>query len=192
MIIDAEPDLRCRGVYESAEQALRSLGGLPAEILLLDIHLPGMDGTEAVTVFHQRHPSMCIVMFTVFADDKRIFTSLCNGATGYVLKKTPPSKLLQALRDARDGGAPMSPEIARRVIELFRRMRPRELNDEPLTGTETRLLGYLAEGNSYQVAAERMEISINTVRDHVRSIYGKLRVHSKSAAVSKALRAGLI
>ena len=191
-LIDAEADFRCRGVYGSAEQALRSLGGAPADLLLLDIHLPGMEGSEAVRLFHERFPTMPIVMFTVFEDDRRIFTSICNGATGYLLKKTPPPKLLEALRETRDGGAPMSSEIARRVVEVFRRMRPRELAAEPLTPTELRLLGHLSEGLSYQGAAERMRISINTVRDHVRVIYEKLHVHSKSAAVSKALRAGLI
>jgi len=191
-IIDAEEDFRCRGAYGSAEQALRALGGAPAELLLLDIHLPGMQGSEAVRLFHERFPAMPIVMFTVFDDDRRIFTSICNGASGYVLKKTPPAKLLDALRAARDGGAPMSPEIARKVVEVFRRMRPRELAAAPLTPTEVRLLGHLAEGSSYQSAAETMGISINTVRDHVRVIYEKLHVHSKSAAVSKALRAGLI
>lgn len=191
-LIDAEPDFRCRGVYGSAEQALRSLGGFPADLLLLDIHLPGMPGSEAVRLFHDRFPQTRVVMFTVFEDDARIFTSLCNGATGYVLKKTPPAKLFQALRDARDGGAPLSPEIARRVVDLFRKMRPQELASEALTATEVRLLALLAEGHSYQSAADRMAISINTVRDHVRSIYEKLHVHSKSAAVSKALRAGII
>jgi len=191
-LIDSEPDLRCRGAFGSAEQALRALGGFPVDILLLDIHLPGMQGSDAVRVFHERFPALRIVMFTVFDDDKRIFTSLCNGATGYVLKKTPPQKLLDALRDVRDGGAPMSSEIARRVVDLFRRMRPREITAEALTPTEVRLLTYLAEGLSYQAAADKMEISINTVRDHVRSIYDKLHVHSKSAAVTKALRAGII
>lgn len=191
-LIDAEPDLRCNGAYPSAEHALRAVGGMPPDILLLDIHLPGIEGTEAVRMFHERNPALRIVMFTVFEDDRRIFLSLCNGASGYVLKKTPPAKLLQALRDARDGGSPISPEIARRVIDLFRRLRPRELAAEPLTATEVQLLALLAEGSSYQSAADRMQITINTVRDHVRSIYAKLHVHSKSAAVTKALRAGLI
>ena len=191
-LIDGEDDFRCRGVYGSAEQALRALGGCPVDLLLLDIHLPGMAGSDAVRLFHERFPATRIVMFTVFEDDRRIFTSLCNGATGYVLKKTPPAKLFQALRDARDGGAPLSPEIARRVVDLFRRMRPQELAADSLTPTEVRLLSHLSEGQSYQSAADRMEISINTVRDHVRSIYEKLHVHSKSEAVLKAFRTGLV
>jgi len=191
-IVDCAQDFCCSGAYGSAEQALRTMGGMPADILILDIHLPGMAGSEAALLFHERFPNMRIVMFTVFDDDQRIFTSLCNGATGYLLKTTPHHKILEALRDVRDGGAPMSPDIARRVVELFRRMRPREIDAEPLTPTEVRLLGHLAEGLSYQNAAIQMAISINTVRDHVRSIYEKLQVHSKSAAVTKALRAGII
>ena len=191
-LMDSQTDLCCRGAYPSAEQALRSMGGMPAEILLLDIHLPGIEGSDAVRLFHDRFPTLRIVMFTVFEDDRRIFTSLCNGATGYVLKKTPPPRLLQAIRDARDGGAPMSSEIALKVVELFRRLRPREPAVDSLTPTEIRVLTHLSEGLSYQAAADRMQISVNTVRDHVRAIYEKLHVHSKSAAVTKALRAGLI
>ena len=191
-IIDGESDFRCRAAYSSCEHALRGLGGAPADILLLDIHLPGVDGSEAVRIFHERFPMMRIVMFTVFEDDRRIFTSLCNGASGYLLKKMPLPKLLDALREVRDGGAPMSPEIARRVVDVFRRIRPQEFASTPLTPTEVRLLTFLSEGESYQSAAERMKISINTIRDHIRSIYEKLHVHSKSAAVSKALRAGII
>lgn len=191
-VVTRAEDLECVGAYWSAEQALDAVVHTPADILLLDIHLPGIDGTSAVQLFHDRLPDARIVMFTVFDDDRRIFDSLCNGASGYVLKKTPPAKLLEILREARDGGAPMSPEIARRVVDLFRTFRPREAPAQTLTPTETRLLSLLADGHSYQKAATSMAISINTVRDHIRAIYEKLQVHSKSAAVSKALRAGMI
>ena len=191
-LIDSSGDFRCRGTFGSAEHALRGLVGQAADIILLDIHLPGMAGSDAAQLFHERFPSLKIVMFTVFDDDQRIFASLCNGACGYILKKMPPAKLLDSLRDARDGGAPMSPEIARRVVDLFRTMRPEALASQSLTATEKKLLALLAEGHSYQSAAEGMQITINTVRNHVRSIYEKLHVHSKSAAVSKALRARLI
>ncbi len=191
-LIDGTRGFRCTGAWRTAEEALRSVGASPADVLLLDIHLPGMHGTEAVSLFHTRWPQMPIVMFTVFEDDERIFTSLCNGATGYVLKKTPPQKLIDAIVDARSGGAPMSPDIARRVVELFRTIRPVSTPPQGLTPTEVRLLALLAEGHSYQAAAERMQVTINTVRNHIRSIYEKLHVHSKSAAVGKALRAGII
>jgi DNA-binding NarL/FixJ family response regulator len=191
-LIDAAPDLACCGAYRTAEDALRGLMTMGADELLLDIHLPGMHGTEAVRLFHERFSGMPVVMFTVFEDDQRIFTSLCNGASGYILKKTPPAKLLDAIREVRDGGSPMSPDIARRVVELFRTFRPQRLTSETLTPAETRLLALLAEGRSYQSAADELGITINTVRNHVRAIYEKLHVHSKSAAVSKALRAGII
>lgn len=191
-LIDRDPDFHCSGAYWTAEQGLDALAKSPAEVMLLDIHLPGMLGTEAVRLFRERYPRLRVLMFTVFDDDSRIFNSLCDGASGYILKKTPPAKLLDALRDARDGGAPMSSEIARRVVDLFRTFRPRPAATETLTATEVRLLAFLADGHSYQKAADSMSISINTVRDHVRSIYEKLQVHSKSAAVSKALRAGII
>jgi len=191
-LIDGAEGFRCTGAWRSAEDGLRGLAGAPSDVLLLDIQLPGISGTEAVPLFHQRWPDMPVVMFTVFEDDERIFDSLCNGASGYVLKKTQPAKLLQAIAEARSGGAPMSPDIARRVLEQFRTQRPAPPAPHKLTGTEIKLLALLAEGHSYQESARRMEISINTVRNHIRSIYEKLHVHSKSAAVSKALRTGII
>lgn len=191
-LIDAAPDLACCGAYRTAEDGMRGLTAAGADVLLLDIHLPGMHGTEAVQWFHERFPNMPVVMFTVFEDDQRIFTSLCNGASGYILKKTPPARLLDAIREVHGGGSPISPEIARRVVELFRTFRPQKLTAETLTPAETRLLVLLAEGRSYQSAADELSITINTVRNHVRSIYEKLHVHSKSAAVSKALRGGIL
>lgn len=191
-LIDSTAGFRCVGAWRTAEDALEGLVAVRADVLLLDIHLPGIHGNYAVPLFHAMWPAMPIVMFTVFEDDERIFTSLCNGASGYVLKKTPPRKLLDALVEARSGGAPMSPEIARRVVDQFRTMRPAPAPQHSLTATEVRLLKLLSEGHSYQAAAERMEITINTIRNHIRSIYEKLHVHSKSAAVGKALRAGII
>lgn len=191
-LIDGTEGFRCTGAWSSAEDGLRGLAGAPSDVLLLDIQLPGVSGTEAVPLFHKRWPDMPVIMFTVFEDDERIFDSLCNGASGYVLKKTQPAKLLQAIVEARGGGAPMSPEVARRVLEQFRTQRPAPPAPHRLTATEVKLLALLAEGHSYQDSARRMEISINTIRNHIRSIYEKLHVHSKSAAVSKALRTGII
>ena len=131
-------------------------------------------------------------MLTVLAERARIFESICNGACGYLLKNTPPARLLEALREAKEGGAPMSPEIARKVVELFRKTPPPPAEEFHLTSQETKLLGLLAEGHGYQAAADRMIVSVNTVRNYVRSVYEKLHVHSSSEAVSKALRLGLI
>lgn len=195
LLIDDTEGLHCAGVYGSAEQALRGLGPQtesPPDVLLLDINLPGMTGSDAVRLFHEQHPGMAILMLTLYDDEERIFESLCNGARGYLLKNTPPAKLLDAIREVRGEGAPLSPEIAHKVVRLFREFKPREKVDADLTRLEVRLLSLLAEGYSYQTAADDMRVSINTVRNYIRSIYEKLHVHSKSEAVSKALKAGLI
>jgi DNA-binding NarL/FixJ family response regulator len=191
-LIEGTRGFRCSGAWTSVEDGLKGLAAAPSDVLLLDIQLPGLSGTEAVPLLHARWPELSIIMFTVFEDDERIFTSLCNGASGYVLKKTRPEKLLEAIVEARGGGTPMSPDIARRVLEEFRSLRPAPPPSHNLTATEVRLLGELAEGHSYQSAAGQLNVTINTIRNHIRSIYEKLHVHSKSAAVSKALRIGII
>jgi DNA-binding NarL/FixJ family response regulator len=191
MIIGATPGYECIGRFFSVEDAFRAMSDAP-DVLLLDIHLPGMLGSEAVRVFREKFPSMHVLMLTVYDGQDKVFESICNGACGYLLKKTPPAKLLEAIREAHEGGAPMSPEIARKVITLFQQSGPPEKLDEPLTPQETRLLKLLSEGYSYQNSAGQMNISINTVRNYIRSIYEKLHVNTKSEAVSKALRHRLI
>jgi len=192
LLIDGTFGFHCAGVYGSAEQALRHLASPPPDVLLLDINLPGQAGCDAVRAFHERHPEMAILMLTLYDDEERIFASLCNGARGYLLKKTPPGKLLEAIREARDEGAPLSPEIAYKVVRLFREFKPREPLGTDLTRLEVRLLSLLAEGYSYQTAADAMRVSVNTIRNYIRSIYEKLHVHSKSEAVAKALKARII
>lgn len=131
-------------------------------------------------------------MLTIYDEDEKIFESIGNGACGYLLKRTPPAKLLEAIREAYEGGAPMSPEIARKVVTLFQKTGPPKILDQDLTPQEVRLLKMLAEGYSYKAAADRLNISINTIRVYIRRIYEKLHVHSKSEAVSKALRSRII
>src|SRR5438874_2103429 len=133
MIIGGTPGYECSGSYYSAEDALRGMNGKPAHVLLLDIHLPGMLGSDAVRLFREKYPSMHILMLTIYDGQDKVFESICNGACGYLLKKTPPAKLLEAIREAHEGGAPMSPEIARKVIALFQQSGPPEKLDEPLT-----------------------------------------------------------
>ena len=191
MIIGATPGYECTDRFFSVEEALRTISTAP-DVLLLDIHLPGMLGSEAVRVFREKYPSLQVLMLTVYDGQDKVFESICNGACGYLLKKTPPAKLLEAIREAHEGGAPMSPEIARKVITLFQQTLPPEKLDEPLTPQETRLLKLLSEGYSYQNSAGQLNISINTVRNYIRSIYEKLHVNTKSEAVSKALRHRLI
>ena len=192
LLVAGTPGYECVGAYPSVEAPLRDGFEIVPSVLLLDIHLPGMLGSEAVRLFHDKYPGLHILMLTVYADQTRIFESICNGACGYLLKKTTPARLIEAIREAQDGGAPMTPEIARKVVTLFQQTaRPKQL-DEDLTPHELRLLKLLAEGYSYQDAADEFHVSINTLRNHIRNIYDKLHVHSKSAAVSKALRYRLI
>jgi DNA-binding NarL/FixJ family response regulator len=154
--------------------------------------MPGISGSEGVRLILDEHPRVEVIMLTVYAEEEKVFESICNGASGYLLKKSRPARLLDGIRDAHAGGSPMSPEVARKVVTLFRTIAPPRRDDRELTPQDRRLLGLLAEGHSYESAGERMGISVNTVRNHVRGIYDKLHVHSKSEAVSKALRQGLI
>jgi DNA-binding NarL/FixJ family response regulator len=193
MIINGTPGFSCGGTYRSVEEALRTMKDASSDVMLLDIHLPGMLGSDGVRLFREKYPSMQILMLTIYDGQDMVFESICNGACGYLLKKTPPAKLLDAIREAHEGGAPMSPEIARKVVNLFQKTGlPAAKPDESLTPQETRLLQLLADGYSYQAAGGQLNISVNTVRNYIRSIYEKLHVNSKSEAVSKGLRSRLI
>lgn len=191
LLIDGTEGYSCARTFGSVEEALRELRE-PPNVLLLDIHLPGMLGSEGVRLVRDRFPSTEVIMWSVYSQEQHVFESICNGACGYVLKKTPPAQLLQAITEASQGGAPMSPEIARKVVTLFQTVRPRVQLDHDLTAQETRLLRLLSEGHSYESAGANLNVSVNTVRNYVRSVYEKLHVHSKSEAVSKALRAGIL
>ena len=192
LLIDSTPGFVCVAACRSAEEALTRIRPGDADVLLLDIHLPGMSGTDAVGHFRAKWPRTTVLMLTVFAEETKIFASLCQGASGYLLKKTAPARLLESIREAHEGGSPMSPEIAKKVIRMFREFGPPADLDAQLSPHEVRLLQLFAEGHSYQAAAERLHVSINTIRNHIRSIYEKLHVHSKSEAVTKALRARII
>ncbi|MGH9761062.1 MAG: response regulator [Blastocatellia bacterium] len=192
LLINASPGYSCVATFGSVAEALRAIALLSPDVLLLDIHLPGTPGSEGVRFLIEKSPRTQVLMLTVYAEEDKVFESICNGACGYLLKKTPAVKLLEAIREAVEGGAPMSPEIARKVVTLFRRTGPPEKLDQALTPQELRLLQLLAQGHSYNAAGSELNISINTVRNYIRSIYDKLHVHSKSEAVSKALRNRLI
>lgn len=191
-LIDQNPPLSCVGQYGSVEQALRGLATSPADVLLLDINMPRESGAEGVRRIKARYPDVAVLMLTAFSDEARVFKSICNGAVGYLLKSITPERLMMAIEDASAGGSPMSPEVARKVVALFQRTGAPVGSTTNLTPSEARLLALLARGYTYQAAAEEMIISVNTVRNYVRSIYEKLHVHSKGEAVAKAFRQGLI
>jgi DNA-binding NarL/FixJ family response regulator len=192
MLIDGTPGFHCTGSFRTMEEAIERIGFDLPDLVLLDIGLPGMSGIEGARLLKERHPDLTLLILTVYDDDDRIFDALCAGACGYLLKKTPPARLLECLSEAVDGGAPMSPEVARRVVSLFRQVRPPERADYNLTPHELRLLKLLVEGHNYKTAAAELNVSFNTICFHIKSIYQKLQVHSKSEAVAKALRNRLI
>lgn len=192
MLISGTEGFHCAGSYRSAEEALDRIEHNQPDAVLMDIGLPGMSGIQALQILKERYPKMLLLMLTVYDDDERIFDAMCAGASGYLLKKTPPAKLLESLSEAVAGGAPMSPEVARRVIALFREIRPPERATYDLTPHETRLLKLFVEGHNYKTAAAELGVTVHTVSFHLRSIYDKLQVHSKSEAVAKALQNRLV
>jgi DNA-binding NarL/FixJ family response regulator len=191
-LINFTEGFRCTGSYPSMEDALARLPGNIPDVLLSDIGLPGMNGIDGIRILKERYPQMQILMLTVYDDDDRIFDALCAGASGYLLKRTPPAKLLENIREAMSGGSPVSPEVATRVIKFFREFHNPDREDYALTPHETRLLKLLTEGYNYQTAAEKLGVSYNTIKFHVRHIFDKLQVHSKSEAVLKAMRDRLV
>jgi len=191
-LIGGSEGFSCNQLYGSIEEALDGIERSVPDVVLVDIGLPGISGIEGVRILRQRHPGLPALILTVYNDDGRIFEAMCAGACGYLLKKTPKARLLECIREVIDGGAPMSPEVARRVVELFRQFHPPHGSVHQLTPREMRLLALLGEGHHYKTAAAELGITINTVSTHMRRIYEKLQVHSKSEAVAKGLRAGLI
>ncbi|HEY0050836.1 MAG TPA: response regulator transcription factor [Pyrinomonadaceae bacterium] len=191
-LISYTDGFQCVGKYGSMEEALPGIRHRQPDVVLSDIGLPGMDGIEGIKRIKEQYPQMTILMLSVYQDDDRIFHALCAGAVGYLLKKTPPTKILDSLREAVAGGAPMSPEVARKVITIFKDFRPPEQVDYDLTPHEVRILKLLVEGHSYKTAAKQLNVTTSTVSFHLKNIYEKLQVHSKSEAVAKALQHRLI
>jgi DNA-binding NarL/FixJ family response regulator len=191
-LIASEPGFAVRGAWGTMEEALAGLAHRTADVALVDLGLPGMDGIEGIRRLKEHHPALVALVLTIYRDDDRIFAALCAGANGYLLKKTPPERLLEGIREASQGGAPISPEIASRVVSLFRAVRPPPRADYDLTPHEQRLLRLLVEGHNYNSAADLLGCSRHTVNSHMKKIYAKLAVHSKSEAVAKALREGVV
>ena len=191
-LIDGTSGYGCAGAFRTMEEALERVAREKPHVILVDIGLPGMSGIDGIPHLHERCAEARILVLTVYDDDDRIFSALCAGACGYLLKGTPPTRLLESLREAVAGGGPMSPEVAARVIRLFRDFRPPEPADHDLTPHEVRLLKLLAEGHNYKTAAAELKVSVNTISFHMKHIYEKLHVHSKSEAVAKALRSGIV
>lgn len=186
-IINSSEGLRCIAVFGTCEEAIETFKTSIPDVLLMDIGLPGMSGIEGVRIIKARYPTIDVLMHTVYDDDEKIFQSICAGASGYVLKNAESSELIRAIRDIHDG-APMSASIARRVLTMVRGKEQAAATDMNLTPRETDILQLLVDGSSYKTIAEKLFISTSTVQSHIKRIYQKLQVHSKTAAVSKALK----
>ena len=187
-LIRRAPNLKLAGDYANAEMALKEIPRHPPDVVLMDINLPGMKGHECVRQLKAALPAVQFLMLTVYEDSDSLFNSLKAGASGYLLKRTASARLLEAIRDVHAGGSPMTPQLARRVVQFF--SKPAE-GDSPvarLTPGEKEFLDQLANGYAYKEIADRMKISIDTVRSYVRTVYEKLHVHSRTEAVVKYLR----
>lgn len=191
-LINGTTGFRCAASYGSMEVALARIEREQPDAVLTDLGLPGMSGAEGIVRIREIFPAIPIIALTIYDNDTEIFNALCNGANGYLLKNTPPARLLEALKEAVDGGSPMSPQVAARVVNLFRTFRPPAYADYHLTPQETELLKLLVEGHHKKTAARQMEISVHTVSFHLKNIYEKLQVHSKTEAVAKALREKIV
>lgn len=192
ILINGSPGFRCTRSFRTMEEALKGVGEARPQVVLTDLGLPGMSGIDGIRLLQERVPGVPILALTVHDSDEKVFAALCAGASGYLLKNTPPARLLESLREVADGGAPMSPEVARRVVALFRDFRPPAQASYQLTPQENELLKLLVDGHHKKTAAQAMGISVNTVSFHLKNIYGKLQVHSKTEAVAKALRERLV
>jgi DNA-binding NarL/FixJ family response regulator len=185
-IVESAADFRCLGVWSTAEEALRKIDAFRPQVVLMDINLPGMSGIEATARIKQHLPEIQVIMVTVYRDHDQIFAALKAGASGYLLKRSTPEEVRQAVRDVRSGGAPMSAEIARRVVEAFHQpVRAPGEEDVKLSKRETEILEHLTMGLANKEIADRLNISVETVRVHLRRVYEKLHVHSRTEAAMK-------
>lgn len=194
ILIDGTNGYSCIAAYPQCDVMLKTLEKLKPDVLLMDLGLPGMSGIEGIKKAKIILPELTILVLTVYEENDLVFDALCAGACGYLVKKTPPSKLLEAIQEAYLGGSPMSANIARKVIDFFQQKRQflPQKQQSILTPREREILSGLVEGKSFKAIADALFISIETVRFHFRNIYKKLHVHSQSEAVAKAIKEGII
>jgi DNA-binding NarL/FixJ family response regulator len=191
-IIDNTDGYHLTGVYKNYTEAVSGIEADQPDVVLMDIGLPGKSGIECVRELKLRFPAVQFVMQTVYADDENIFQSLRAGAVGYLLKKTPTAKFLQAISDAYNGGAPMSGEISRKVLNYFQEPAKKKSADYQLSEREMEVLKALTEGHSYKAIADKLFVSVHTVRFHLHNIYDKLHVSSRAEAVAKVMKENVI
>jgi DNA-binding NarL/FixJ family response regulator len=188
ILINGTANLRCLSTHGSGEEALAQIGALQPDVVLMDINLPKMSGIECVRQLKTRLPKLQVLMLTMYEDDEQVFQSLVAGASGYLLKRTPPAELIQAIEEIHAGASPMSGKIARTVVEYFQKLQGRGPEEEQLSPREREILDLLAKGYRYKEIADTLAVGFETVRSHLKNIYEKLHVHSRTEAVVKYLR----
>lgn len=192
-LVNGSNGFECVGAYPDCSHILEHIHVIRPDVLLMDIAMPGISGIEAVQIVKKNYPEIRILMQTIFEDTEKIFNSICAGASGYILKNTSPSRILEAIREIFEGGAPMSPSIASKVLKIVQdSSSPIQINNFHLSEREKEILACLVKGMSYKLIADNCFISIDTVRGHIRSIYEKLHVNSKSEAVVKAIKGKIV
>jgi DNA-binding NarL/FixJ family response regulator len=186
--LDRQEEFDCKNCFGSVEEFIKSLDKSgPPDVLIMDLGLPGMSGTDGIKIIKEKYPATDIVVFSIYNDPKKIFDSLCAGATGYLLKNTPLPEIKEGIQTLACGGSPMSPQIARKVVEYFN-PQGRQKKESPLSSKEKEIVIGLVDGLSYKLIADRLNISIETVRFHIKNIYRKLHVHGKAEVITRSLK----
>lgn len=192
-LIGGSPGFICAGAFANCSNLVNDIENTSPDVILMDIEMPGMNGIEAVKIIKSQFPNVKIMMETIFDENDKIFQSICNGAEGYILKNTAPVQLLSAIREIYEGGAPMTPSIASKVLKMFKRQPAESILEEfNLSDREKEILKCLVEGMSYKMIADACFISADTVNGHIKNIYKKLQVHSKGEAVAKAIKGRIV
>lgn len=192
-LINGSDGFTCAGAFEDCLNLLNDIEDTKPDVVLMDIQMPGINGIEAVSILREKYPDLKILMQTIFEDSEKIFQSILAGASGYILKNTSPSRILEFIKETNEGGAPLSPSVATKVLKMITQQSPvTNKNSFNLSDREKEILSCLVKGMSYKLIAEACFISIDTVRGHIRSIYEKLHVHSKGEAVATAIRSNIV
>ena len=192
MLLNSTAGMGCTGAFEDCRNVIKDLMQNMPDVVLMDIDMPHVNGIEGLQLLRKQFPQMKVLMQTVFEDDEKIFSAICAGADGYILKKTPPAKLIDAIMEVMSGGAPMTPTIARQVLQLFNNRNKKSETEFNLTERETEILSMLVQGLSYKMIAEKCNVSYSTVNTHITHIYEKLHVKSGTEAVAKAIEQKIV